>query len=102
MAKGRRESALEARCVKWARYKKAIVAKLKECDGVPDRIFFLPNSVALIIEFKAKDERPEELQSWYLKTLTNYGFTVAYCDTWEGFQELWERAMRQSGAVGLR
>jgi hypothetical protein len=91
---GRRESPLEARCVKWARWKGAVVAKLTGCAGVPDRIFFLPGGAALIVEFKAEDEAPEELQSWYLKTLRKHGFTVAHCDTWEGFQEIWKRASK--------
>jgi len=87
---GRREAALEARCVKYARFQGIVVAKLKEVDGIPDRIFFLPKK-PLIIEFKAKSEVPEELQSWYLKTLKKAGYRVAACDTWEEFQELWKK-----------
>jgi hypothetical protein len=88
-ARGRRESALEARCVKWARFQGVVVAKLTGCDGVPDRVFFLPET-PLIVEFKAKGETPEELQSWYLRTLKQAGYNVAWCDTWEEFQLLWQ------------
>jgi hypothetical protein len=87
---GRRESDLEARCVKWARFKGVVVAKLKEVDGIPDRIFFLPYA-PLIIEFKARGEVPKALQSWYLTTLKEAGYCTAHCDTWEEFQELWRK-----------
>jgi hypothetical protein len=87
----RRESRLEARCVKFARDSGVVVAKLKELDGVPDRIFFTPRG-PLIVEFKAKDEVPGELQSWYLRTLREAGYEAEACDTWEEFQELWKNA----------
>ena len=90
--KARRESTLEARAVKWARSNGIVVAKLKECSGMPDRIFFTPNK-PLIIEFKKHGEKPEELQSWYLTTLMKAGYKVGWCDTWEGFIE----AMRKAG-----
>lgn len=91
MAKGRRESRLEARCVKFARASGVVVAKMTECVGVPDRVFFTPGG-PLVVEFKAKDEVPEELQNWYLRTLRAAGYRTAACDTWEEFQELWKSA----------
>jgi hypothetical protein len=97
-AKGRRESALEAWCVKWARSRKIVVAKLTECAGVPDRIFFIPGrrvnqrgvmklseGCPLIIEFKERGEKPEELQDWYLAKLLADGYDVGWCDTKEDF-----------------
>ena len=99
-ANAKRESALESRAVKWARARCIVVAKLKECDGVPDRIFFLPRrgvpyvrGQALIMEFKRRGEKPEELQEWYLTKLLEDGFDVGWVDSWEGFLE----AMRERG-----
>lgn len=74
--------------MKWARARGLVVAKLTEIDGIPDRIFFMPKGRPLVIEFKAKDEVPEALQSWYLKTLKAAGYRVAYCDTKEKFLDL--------------
>jgi hypothetical protein len=84
---GRRESPLESNACSWARARGVLVAKLTELNGVPDRIFFPPGGKPIIIEFKAEEEAPEELQSWYLKTLKKMGYRVAYCDTKEKF--LW-------------
>lgn len=97
-AKAKRESALESRAVKWARARRIVVAKLKECDGVPDRIFFLPEwrtrrGRPLIMEFKRRGEKPGDLQDWYLAKLLEDGFDVGWCDTWEGFLE----AMKEKG-----
>ena len=91
-SKGRRETALESRAVKWARTRGIVVAKLKECAGVPDRIFFLPKR-PLIVEFKKHSEEPEELQNWYLDKLLKDGYTVGWCDEWEGFLHI----MKQRG-----
>jgi hypothetical protein len=89
-SKARRESALESRAVKWARTRGIIVAKLTECAGVPDRIFFLPKK-PLIIEFKKHGEEPETLQNWYLGTLLDVGYTVGWCDEWKGFLEIMKK-----------
>lgn len=88
---GRRESPLEAWAVRQARSRGIVVAKLTECVGVPDRIFFLPGGQPEIIEFKAKDEVPEKLQSWYLKTLKGAGYWVSYCDSRKKFIALMNR-----------
>jgi hypothetical protein len=88
MGKKRREGVLEARCVKLARLHGVLVAKLTELDGVPDRIFFFPSGRPWIIEFKARDEEPVELQAWYLNELQTIGYNVAWCDTYEEFEKL--------------
>ena len=99
---GRRESTLEAWAVSKARFWGAIVAKLKELDGVPDRVFFLPNGVVVIIEFKAKDEVPEDLQNWYIEKLEEYGFQVHWCDTKEAFRCLMEKLWTRGKTSGLQ
>jgi hypothetical protein len=91
-SKGRRETVLESRAVKWARTRGIVVAKLTECAGIPDRIFFLPKR-PLIVEFKKRSEEPEELQNWYLDKLLKDGYTVGWCDEWEGFLHI----MKQRG-----
>ena len=89
--RNRRESALEARCVKYARAFGVVVAKMTECVGIPDRIFFVPGGRPLIVEFKARGLRTKEVQSWYLKTMIEADYEAHHCDTWEKFMALWER-----------
>jgi hypothetical protein len=91
VSKHRRESALEAKAVKYARSLGIVVAKLTQLDGVPDRVFFVPGGKPLIVEFKAKDEEPGTLQTWYLEKLTEDGYRVFCCDTWEKFLLLMKR-----------
>ena len=93
ISKHRRESALESWAVRWARARGVIVAKLKELDGVPDRIFFplRTRGRPVIIEFKARGEEPEELQAWYLSTMQKAGYLVAWCDNKEAFLKLMEK-----------
>ena len=85
MSKKRRESTLESWAVKQCRDRGIVVAKMTECVGIPDRIFFLPGGTPEIVEFKADGEVPEALQSWYLTTLRKAGYHVSYCDTKEKF-----------------
>lgn len=87
----RRESTLEAWAVKWARARDIVVAKLTGCDGVPDRIFFVPGGAPVVGEFKAEGKRGRKLQEltqpWYLAKLQADGYK-AYCwDTKEKFLE---------------
>jgi len=91
ISRARRESALESWAVKYARSRDVTVAKLTQLDGVPDRIFFVPGGKPLIVEFKARGEKPGELQSWYLQKLKEDGYRVAWCDTKEKFLELMEK-----------
>ena len=91
ISRRRRESALERKAVKYARSRGVVVAKLTRLDGVPDRIFFVPGGKPLIIEFKARGEKPGEAQSWYLQKLKEDGYRVAWCDTKEKFLELMEK-----------
>jgi hypothetical protein len=91
ISRARRESALEARAVKYARTRGVVVAKLTQLVGVPDRIFFVPGGRPLIIEFKARGLAPEGLQSWYLKKLTKDSYRAVSCDTWEKFLALMEK-----------
>jgi hypothetical protein len=87
----RREAALEAWCVKWARSREIVVAKLKELDGVPDRVFFIPGGSPVIIEFKALKKKLEAVQSWYMKKLQKDGYRIYRCDTKQVFLELMEK-----------
>ncbi len=89
---GRRESPLEAWCVKWARARGIVVAKLAQVDGIPDRIFFVPGGRPLLIEFKAKDEEVTEwYQLYYLKTLRAAGYDTHQCNSKEQFLKLMEK-----------
>jgi hypothetical protein len=84
-----RESPLEAWCVAWARFRGVVVVKMTGCDGIPDRIFFVPGGSPVIGEFKAKGKKGGGLQKatqpWYLDKLRADGYE-AYCwDTKEAF-----------------
>ena len=91
VSRRRRESTLESKAVKYARSRGVVVAKLTQLDGVPDRIFFVPGGKPLIVEFKARGEKPGELQSWYLQKLKEDGYRAVFVDTWEKFLVLMEK-----------
>lgn len=86
---GRRESPLEARAVKWARWRGIVTAKMTLCNGVPDRVFFVPGGKPVVGEFKARDEAPKtgSSQEWYLAKLQECGYEAHCWDTWESFLE---------------
>lgn len=76
----------------WARFRGVVVAKMTGCNGIPDRIFFLPSGAPIIGEFKAKGKKGKGLQAetqpYYLTKLIEYGYE-AYCwDTKEAFLEV--------------
>lgn len=85
--RGRRESALEAWCVKWARARGVQVAKLTELIGVPDRIFFVPGGRPLVPEFKdpGGGGAAAPAQTWHLQTLRARGYDAPLIDSREAF-----------------
>ena len=88
--KARREGALEAWCVKWARARGVQVGKLTECVGLPDRIFFVPGGRPLIIEFKRPDGLGSlsEAQVWHLAKLKEQGYAAVHVESKEEFLEM--------------
>lgn len=88
---GRRESPLEARAVKWARFHDIVTAKLGGCDGIPDRVFFVPGGRPVVGEFKAEGAGSRgtraATQPWYLAKLAADGYEARRWDTWEKFME---------------
>lgn len=93
----RRESALESWAVAWARFRSIVVAKLTEVAGIPDRIFFMPAGVPVLIEFKRLGKVGKGLQAdtqpWYRKKLLSQGYRVYQCDSKEQFK----RIMKENG-----
>lgn len=91
----RSESALESKCVKWARSRGIVVAKLKELDGIPDRIFFVPGGAPVVGEFKKEGKTGEGLQEftqpWYLAKLKHEGYNVHHWDSEEEFLQTMKR-----------
>jgi hypothetical protein len=87
----RRESPTEAWCVAWARFRGVVVTKMTGCNGIPDRIFFVPGGAPVIGEFKAKGKKGKGLQGatqpWYLAKLIADGYEVHCWDTKEAFLE---------------
>lgn len=90
-ARYRRESPTEAWCVSWSRSMGIVTAKMTGCNGIPDRVFFLPGGSPLIGEFKAKGKKGEKLQKatqpWYLEKLRADGYDVHLWETKEAFLE---------------
>lgn len=97
---GRLESPLEAWCVKWARAREIIVAKLTQVDGIPDRVFFLPGGRPLVVEFKGRKKRgkglQEKTQPWYVAKLRQDGYEAHCCDTKEQFLGLMRNLGRRT------
>lgn len=91
----RLESALESWAVRWARFRGIVAPKLTEVDGIPDRIFFVPGGVPIVVEFKRLGKKGSGLQSetqpWYLKTLLAAGYEVHHCDTKAQFRAIMKR-----------
>ncbi len=96
--KARRESTLEARCVKWARDRGVQVGKLTECIGLPDRIFFTPGGKPLIVEFKRPDgegDKDDPAQNWHVAELVKKGYRAWFCESCEEFvAEMRKRGVR--------
>lgn len=89
--KRRRESALESWACRWSRARGIPTAKLQECTGIPDRIFFVPNGAPVVGEFKALDEGLGAVQDWYYERLTAYGYAMYRFDTKEAFLKVMEK-----------
>lgn len=71
----RKESALEAWAVRWATARAIPTAKLMQCIGIPDRVFFIPGGSPILIEFKrGKTSEFQPLQESYLEKLTADGY----------------------------
>lgn len=85
----RRESALKAWAIAKARWWGIVVAKMTDCDGIPDSIFFVPGGRPIVIEFKEKGETgkglQENTQPWYHTKLRDLGYAMYRCDTKESF-----------------
>ena len=77
-----------------ARWRGIVVAKMTECDGIPDRIFFVPGGECIAIEFKEEGEEGKNKQAvtqpWYLSKLKELGYKAYRIDTREGFPKLME------------
>ena len=84
---GRRESTLEAWCVKWARARKVQVSKNTECAGMPDRTFYVPGGRPLVPEFKRPSGKgePSPAQVWHMERLREQGYDAPLIDSKEGF-----------------
>ncbi len=88
----RLESSLESWACAWARFRGIVVAKLTQCNGIPDRIFFVPGGTPIIIEFKRLGKRGKKLQEatqpWYVEELKRNGYWAYFCETKEQFREI--------------
>jgi len=94
-SKARKESALEAWCVSYARARGVQVGKLSECVGLPDRIFFTPRKKGgpLVPEFKRPDGKGEAspAQEWHVKKLKEMGYSADFIASRKEFLELLKR-----------
>ena len=94
-ARGRREGVFKARCVRHARALGIQVAKLTECAGIPDSIFFVPGGAPLVPEFKdpGGDGLPSVAQVWHLIKLREQGYDAPLLSSWEEFLKLVSEAL---------
>jgi Holliday junction resolvase len=79
-----RESAIEKAVCDYARANGCIVIKnaAPTHRGIPDRLF-LRKGVAVFVEFKAPGKRPTELQTSWIKRLTENGFFATWVSSRE-------------------
>jgi hypothetical protein len=97
LRRNRRESALEAWCVREARAHGILVSKNTECVGMPDRTFWLPGGRPLVPEFKRPDGKgePSPAQVARMKRLREHGYDAPLIDSKEGFlAEMKKRRVR--------
>ena len=85
--RSRRESSLEALCVKQARARGVQVSKNTQCVGIPDRTFWIPGGRPLVPEFKRADGKgePSPAQVWHMNKLRAAGYDAPLIDSKEGF-----------------
>jgi hypothetical protein len=93
--KHRREARLKAWAVAKARWWGIVVAKMTDCDGIPDSIFFVPGGRPIVVEFKEEGETgaglQEATQPWYHAKLKELGYRMYRCDTKEAFLKVMEK-----------
>jgi hypothetical protein len=75
------EKQIEAKAVKWAKDRGCLVLKANGIGqrSFPDRIFFMPNGVVGMIEFKRADGKLSEGQKDLIQELENRKQKVAVC-----------------------
>jgi hypothetical protein len=96
----RLESALESWAVQWARTKAVPTAKLTNCTGIPDRIFFVPGGKPLLVEFKRnKKSRYQPLQEPYLEKLIADGYSAHSVADKEEFLALFNTLLKHARPV---
>ena len=83
----KRESTLEAWCVKRARALGVQVSKNVDLIGIPDRTFWIKGGRPLVPEFKRPDGKgePSPAQEWHMNKLRAAGYDAPLRDSKEGF-----------------
>lgn len=78
------ESQIEKAIVSYAKKRGALSYKFASPSnrGVPDRIFFFEGAT-LLMEIKRTGQKPTPLQKHTMKTLTDAGVAVVWCDSVE-------------------
>ena len=83
----KRESTLEAWCVKRARALGIQVSKNVDLIGIPDRTFWIKGGRPLVPEFKRPDGKgePSPAQVWHMETLRAVGYDAPLISSREEF-----------------
>ncbi len=83
----KRESTLEAWCVKRARALGIQVSKNVDLIGIPDRTFWIKGGRPLVPEFKRPDGKgePSPAQVWHMETLRAVGYDSPLISSREEF-----------------
>lgn len=86
-----RESAIERKCMRWARDQGALDVKIQGTRGWPDRLVVMPNGRAMFVEFKRPGQIPDPLQKHVLGELRKRGVVAVWVDSMTGFVAAFER-----------
>lgn len=90
---GRRENIVEDYIIQRAKELGGFTRKVtyQGRSGSPDQWCFFPNERLIIIEAKAKGEKPEPLQLEEMRKLRAQGFRVDWADTKEKVNDIFTR-----------
>lgn len=57
-------------------------------NGLPDRMFLIPNGQIIFVEFKSTGCKPRKIQEVVMRRISNLGFTVLVVGTVNEYEEL--------------
>lgn len=82
------EKVFERTLSKYVNDKGGIAVKLLSqfVNGLPDRLYLIPDGHALFVEFKSTGKKPTKIQEQIINRIRKVGFTVMVVDSPEAYK----------------